>query len=240
MIMSESFVQKTCVYALMLLHIPVTFWACFRTGGPPAFTTFVYVGVAGGEEVVHDIVVPIAPMCFPASVLFSYVVSTYKTFVDETSSADAWGSFDDGPVFADRAWLFWVACFTFVAVRFMCLVVTMDLFAFFLILFMWYTSLYLSCRKVPTSSLLYVRFLAVGMFFASNVLLCVAMFIGESSNVNGYLLGCCVIVDMVLIMGHTWDYPECTNRTVHVCRFCYLLAIVVLVPLCIAGNRGYI
>lgn len=231
--------QRVLVNLVALSHIPLTFYLCFSEHGPRVAGEFVYADVTEANDIggLYHLSVSMTPICIPASIMFAHAFSQYGHM---TENSDSWGSFDEGQDIGDSRGLFWYVFCVSVCIRFMLLVSSADIFAIILLCLLWCISVYLSCRRIPDTRLLYVRILAMGLFFLSNLLLCGVMVLVPNSTSSAYIIGCSVILDMLLIIGHTWDYPECTHKTVYVCRYFYLFCVQVSLLLCIGENRQYL
>ncbi len=95
-----------------------------------------------------------------------------------------------------------------------------------------------ACRPLTGPTWLSVRFSAIMVLFTSTGLLVALVCMALDTESEAYVLALCVVADGVLVLGHTWDYPNSTTQTVANCRFVYVCALQVALPCAIAANTG--
>jgi hypothetical protein len=216
--------------ALLYIQLPLSFTLALY-GRPTAEFLLPRASNETGAYTEEHVVRMAVPCIAVATLLL------YAGLAARARQRGAGGDYDgDGDPLADA--LFWGAAGAFVLLRNMLLLEAVDGFAIALLTALWLAAEYTACRAAAGPPWLCLRISAVMVLFAATGLLVVLVCLALDSAAEAYVLALCVVADGVLVIGHTWDYPESTAETVANCRLAYMCILQAALPCAIAANAG--
>lgn len=219
--------------ALLLLQIPVTFWAVL-SGGPAAHVLVPWIDHAG-ETKAAVFSAPLQVPCLALAVLLVYTGIQSRKWQEEVGdSATLFDYTADDGLSAPGNVLFWIAALSFTWVKAFLLMHYIDCFALILTALLSSVALFVSCRPVDRDLIGYRITGIVAFVLALLPMVALAMEYAQATEV--YVLALCVCADGLLVIGHTWDFPACPLSTVINCRVAYLMLLQAALPLSICAS----
>lgn len=177
------------------------------------------------------------PFEFPSMFFAFLLVFTGKKSLEwDSHPAGASGSYDclEQSENAPENRLFWATVCTFAIMKAFLLMHYVDLFALILTAVFGATALVVSCQPVGQNTMCF-RTVGVTSFTAS-IMPMVLLALEHAGASEAYVLAMSTICDILLIVGHTYDYPSCSMETVINCRMGYICFLLLLYPLCIFAS----
>lgn len=232
--MHDEYTVSTIVSMVLIAQMPVTF-ALVIYGHPRATLLVVYAHEE--EGIAQKIGLYLTMPCLFVSALLAYAgVVAKQQKNDECNNSTGFDGDDD--VNPSKDLVFWGSAFCFAVLRNCLLIEDVDVFAVVLLSLSWFLSVFTSCRRVAQSTWLWIRLMSILGFVCTSLLLCVLVCVAMDTQTEAYVLGMCAVGDILLITGHTWDYPESSTSTVMNCRFAYVCMLQLALPLGVAANTG--
>lgn len=231
-------VHELALSAVLLLQVPVSLWLALY--GAPA-TTFLVARVAAdtGEVYTQEVRCGLTVSCVLVSVALLYATVLARRLQGDAGGSGTHNNFDaddEGNPFHDV--VFWGCSVAFAVLRSFLLIEDVDVFAVTLLTLLWALSVFTACRRAVHVNWLRIRLAAVAGFMASVMLTFALVSMGKETPTEAYVLALCVVTDSILIVGHTWDYPENSITTVMNCRLVYMCVLQIALPAAIAANVG--
>jgi hypothetical protein len=219
--------------AVQLLQVPVSLWLALY--GAPA-TSFLLSRVSDTGVYTQEIRCGLTVSCVLVAVLLLYATVLARHQQQETRGACThnFDTDDDSNPFYDV--VFWGSSIAFAALRSFLLIDEVDVFAVMLLTLLWSLSVFTACRRVVHVNWLRIRLAAVATFMGSVVLTFALVSMGVETPTEVYVLALCVVADSILIVGHTWDYPDNSISTVLNCRLAYMCVLQLALPAAVAAN----
>lgn len=216
---------------------------CYMCLSEKPYTDVLLACVSDGVVVAIEINVSLVFPCLMLSLFLAYALQMHIELLAEIERGYSMTTAFDGAEDQDHPIVnisFWLACTLFTLLRNFLLLEKVDMFAVFLMSVVWLWSTYTACRPVSHPALICMRLVGIVGFVISGMFVFVLVNIGEESGTEKYLILTSLSIEGLLIVGHTWDYPEHSMKTTANCRGFYLVGLQVMVPLIIASNVGYI
>jgi len=174
------------------------------------------------------------PLVFPCILFAFLIVFTGKRSLEWGShSVGAYDCTDQTENSLDSR-LFWATVCTFAGMKAFLLMHYVDFFALILAAVFSAAALVLSCQPVDQNTMCF-RVLGLTSFVAS-IIPIVLLALEHTKASEAYVLTLAIICDVLLIVGHTYDYPSCSMETVINCRMGYMCSLLLLYPLCILAS----
>lgn len=213
------------------LQIPVSFFALMRYG-TNATVLVPYISNTHTPSVVEYTF----PLQFPCVVLSVILVvcglRARKRAMHFADSSEPFDSNNDNA----RDTSFWTAVCSFYLVKSFLIMHYVDIYALALVSFLSIISMLTSCKPIDKDT---VGMRIVGIIsFIMTTLIIVSLVIPYCRPSEVYVLGICVMLDGILIVGHTWDYPDSTIQTISNCRMVYLTSLQFMLPAAIMTGAG--